>query len=71
MNIGLVQLRFDILNVIIVCFVLIEVFLIIYSIFFRRVEHSSAAATATAAAAWSVSVVLNLYNAYSVNIKQK
>lgn len=52
MNIGLVQLRFDILTVIIVCFVLIEVCLIIYSIFFRRVGHS---------AATPVSVVLILY----------
>lgn len=42
MNIGLVQLRFDILTVIIVCFVLIEVCLIIYSIFFRRIGHSAA-----------------------------
>lgn len=42
MNIGLIQLRFDILTVIIVCFVIIEVCLIIYSIFFRRVEHSTA-----------------------------
>lgn len=42
MNIGLIQLRFDILTVIIVCFVIIEVSLIIYSTYFHRVEHSTA-----------------------------
>lgn len=42
MNIGLIQLRFDILTVIIVCFVLIEVSLIIYSAYFREAEHSEA-----------------------------
>lgn len=42
MNIGLIHLRFDILTVIIVCFVLIEASLIIYSAYFRGAEHSEA-----------------------------
>lgn len=46
MNIGLVQLRFDILTVIIVCFVLIEVSLIIYSHYFRGAELSEAPVSA-------------------------
>lgn len=36
MNFGLIQLRFDILNVIISCFVLIELCLLVYSVYFKR-----------------------------------
>lgn len=46
MNIGFIQLRFDILTVIIVCFVLIEVTLIIYSQYFRSNEYAGAPVSA-------------------------
>lgn len=46
MNIGLIQLRFDILTVIIICFVIIEASLIIYSAYFRSADLSEAPVSA-------------------------
>lgn len=66
MNIGLIQLRFDILTVIIVCFVVIEVSLIIYSTYFRRVDHSAAPVSAFL---WTSSFSLSLYlSLYLLNV---
>lgn len=66
MNIGLIQLRFDILTVIIVCFVVIEVCLIIYSTYFRRVDHSAAPVSAFL---WTSSFSLSLYlSLYLLNV---
>lgn len=56
MNIGLIQLRFDILTVIIVCFVFIEVTLIIYSVFFRKSMHSEAPVSAFQSSSCSLSI---------------